>query len=160
MSSSLMRKACGVVGMLGGMAISSQVCGAIAEHAVDAGGSGPIQIKYGDHTINGALASGLDVDTYTFSAAAGDKIRITVSDLIPAPGLDAAIQLLDKNGTLLQSSFCAFGGGLCSTGFDRALLSTETYTINISDVNSDNAGEYLLNLDARSNSSEVKFKTL
>jgi hypothetical protein len=157
MSLVLMRKACAVVGMLSGLGICSQVWPAIVERAVDASGNGPIQLRYGDHTVNSALANGIDVDTYTFAGKAGDHVRINVSDLTAS--LDAAIELLDPDGNPVGSSFCASGGLKCSTGFDRALTKTGTYTINISDVNSDNAGGYLLNLDARSNFTEIQFKT-
>lgn len=126
------------------------------EHAVDVSGvsAGFTNLAYGDHTINASLGNALEVDSYTFSANAGDQIRLLLHT--QTAGIDATAVLRDSHGTVLGSGACAgtwydqwYVGRIqtCSAVFGQTIASTGTYTINFSDGGANNAGNYELHLE-------------
>ncbi len=134
--------ALGLSGML-----SNAVQASTVENAVDTAGlSGFIDLTYGDHTVNSGLSTNVEVDNYVFSGVAGDSIRLILSTT--TNGLDPEIVLRDSTGSVLQTVTCIGGFGRCSTVLDQTLTSAGTYYINVSDINSDEAGNYTLHLDS------------
>jgi hypothetical protein len=124
--------------------------GSPSENAVDPTGVlGAVPMTYGDHTVNAALANALEVDSYTFSAQAGDSVRLLIRGL--SPGLDPSLVLRDPAGSIVGTTFCdgSFGAfaGLCSLALDRSLPGTGLYTLNVSDVGQDEAGSYQMHLE-------------
>ncbi len=112
---------------------------------------GRIRLAYGDHTINSGLGTNVEVDNYQFSGVAGDSMRLVLSTT--SGGLDPLIALRDSTGTVLQTVSCngnagSFGAATrCSVALDQTLSSTGTYFINVSDLGSNEAGNYSLHLD-------------
>jgi len=121
--------------------------GSPLEHEVDPTGVlGAVPLTYGDHTVNAGLASALEVDSYTFNAQAGDSVRLLIRGL--TPGLDPSLVLRGPTGSIVGSTFCdASLGGLCSVALDRALSSSGTYTINVSDLAQNEAGNYQMHVE-------------
>jgi hypothetical protein len=115
------------------------------EHAVDAAdvSTGYVNLAYGDHTVNAALGNALEVDSYRFSANAGDQIKL----LFRSTGyMDPSVQLRDSTGTLVKSATCGGGYYGCSSSFDQTIATTGIYTLNISDSGGDEGGDYELHL--------------
>lgn len=122
------------------------------EHAVDAAGvsTGYVDLAYGDHTLNASLANGYEVDSYHFSAKAGDQIRLLLHT--QSVGVDASAVLWDPTGTVVNSVGCNghywWGGGLlCSASFDQTIATSGVYTLNFSDSGANNSGNYELDLE-------------
>ncbi len=132
--------------------LSNVVLASTVENAVDTSVLiGRISLAYGDHTINSGLGTNVEVDNYQFSGVAGESMRVIVSTT--TNGLDPKIVLRDPAGTVLQTASCNgndyWGTGIrCSTVIDQSLSSTGTYYINVSDVSSNEAGNYSLHLDS------------
>ncbi len=134
-----------ILGLSG--ALSNTVLASTIENAVDTAGlTGRISLAYGDHTINSGLGTNVEVDNYQFSGAVGDSLRLVLSTT--TNGLDPQIILRDSTGTVLQTVSCIGGYGRCSTVLDQTLSSTGTYYLNVSDIGSDEAGNYSLHLDS------------
>lgn len=134
------------------LAAASGAQAAAPEHAVDAAGvsSGYVNLAYGDHTVNAALANTYEVDSYTFSALAGDQIRLQL--LTQTAGIDAMAVLRDPEGKVVTSTSCAghywWGGAIpCSSAFNQTIATSGTYTLNFSDSGANNAGNYELDLE-------------
>jgi PEP-CTERM motif len=130
-----------------GLAAALPALASPIEHEVDPTGlPGAVPLAYGDHTVNAVLGNALEVDSYTFSAQAGDSVRLLIRDF--TPGLDPQLVLRGPTGSVLGSVFCdASLGGLCSTVLGSTLASSGTYTINVSDQALNEAGDYQLHLE-------------
>ncbi len=135
------------VSAIGGLLIAQAVIASTVENAIDTTGlSNPVGLFYGDHTVNSGFTDVIEVDSYRFQGVAGDPIRTVVSSL--SGGLDPQIELRDPSGALIDTVFCNGSfSSLCSINLDATLTSTGTYTVNVSDVNSDEAGNYSLHID-------------
>ena len=136
--------------IFGGVIMAQAALASTIEHAVDTTGlTGFIGLSYGDHTINSGLANVVEVDSYTFQGTTGDPLRIVISTL--SNGLDPQIVLRDPVGAPIQTTSCnGSSGGFatrCSTNLDQVLPSSGLYTLNVSDINSDETGSYSLHLD-------------
>lgn len=152
MESLRLRHALAAIGFISGLAASGELLASPIERTVDTTGLiGAVGLQYGDHTVNSALATALEVDSYTFAAAAGDQLRLNLHTL--TTGVDASLILRGPTGTVATSTACnghtGIGGAatLCSLGLDYTISSAGTYTVNVSDAGSDNAGTYQLHLD-------------
>jgi len=127
------------------MLLPGAASASIVESAIDTSGlTGFIDLAYGDHTINSGIAVGVDVDNYRFQGNAGDRIRLIVSG--SSLGLDPKIVLRDESGTVLQTVSCNGNPFACSTNLDQTLSSTGTYFLSLSDVGSNESGNYTLSL--------------
>jgi hypothetical protein len=133
---------------IGGLIIAEAVVASTVENAIDTTGlPNPVGVSYGDHTINSGFADVVEVDSYRFQGTAGGSVRTVVSSL--SGGLDPQIELRDPTGVVIDTVFCNGSfSSLCSINLDAALTSTGTYTLNVSDVNSDESGNYSLHIDA------------
>lgn len=134
----------------GALAAALPASASPVEHAVDVSGAvGFVALHYGDHTLNAGLASSLEVDGYTFAGAAGDQIRILLHTL--TGGLDPSLVLRGPTGTVLKSASCSgesFGTPVvCSTSLTQTLTASGTMTLNVSDINADEAGNYQLHIE-------------
>jgi len=133
----------GLLAVLPGMAAAS-----IIESAIDTSAlSGRISLAYGDHTINSSIATGVEVDNYSFQGAAGDQIRMIISS--STFGFDPRIVLRDASGSILQTASCngnPLRAAQCSTSLDQTLSSTGLYFLNLSDIGANEAGNYILSL--------------
>lgn len=134
--------------IFGGAIMAQTVFASTIETAVDTSGlSGFVALSYGDHTINSGFADVVEVDSYRFQGTAGDPVRTVVSSL--GGGLDPQIALRDPLGAVIQTVSCNGSfSSLCSINLDATLTSTGTYTLNVSDINSDEVGNYSLHIDA------------
>ena len=117
------------------------------EHVIDTAGQvGAIGIAYGDHTINAALSTAVEVDSFTFAGEASDQMRVLVRTF--SGGLDASLVLHGPGGAVIETAVCdGGGGGLCSVGIDQTLATAGTFTINVQDGGSNEAGAYQLHLE-------------
>lgn len=151
MDSIALRKVIVAIGMIGGIAVSNQVSASPIENAVDTAGLvGAVGLAYGEHTVNSGLSTALEVDSYTFAGVAGDKLRILLHTLTGGP--DPSLVLRGTTGTILNSASCNgnnfFGQGiLCSTSLDQTLAQTGVFTVNVSDLGANEAGNYQLHLE-------------
>lgn len=130
---------------------------ATPEHAVDAAGvsTGYVSLAYGDHTVNAALANTYEVDSYTFTALAGDQIRLQLHT--QTMGIDAVAVLRDPGGAIVNSTSCSgwhsgywwgtYDPNLCSAAFNQTIATTGTYTLNFSDSGAVHSGSYELDLE-------------
>ncbi len=120
----------------------------IIESAIDTSGlTGFVDLAYGDHTINSSVAVGVEVDNYRFQGNTGDRVRLIVSS--STLGFDPQIVLRDASGAVVQTASCngnPFGPAQCTTNLDQTLSSTGTYFLNLSDIGSNESGNYTLSL--------------
>ncbi len=114
-------------------------------------GSEPTMMKYGDHTVDCRIDTNSDGDTFNFAGTTGDVIRVVVS--ATADFMDPRLELRDPDGILLHNGTC---GGRCSIVVQPgtfteipsdSLTKTGTYSILLSDVNTDEGGAYTIQLE-------------
>ncbi len=83
---------------------------AAAVHAVlPSAASAQTAISFGQ-TLIGSIAASGDVDTYTFSAAANDRVLVTMA--VSSGSLDPDIELYDPTGVLVCSAEYWNGGSV------------------------------------------------
>lgn len=144
-------KKCSVAAVIAALTATPNAFASPVEITVDtAGQQGFVSLVYGAHTTNAALSSSADNDSYLFTGAAGDLVRVVAST--STAGVDAMIELRGPGGTLIASTSCNghanFGSAtLCAAVLDKQLVDNGTYTINISDAGANNVGSYALHLD-------------
>jgi len=130
------------------VAFPGMAAASIIESAIDVSGqTGFVDFAYGDHTINSSIATGVEVDNYSFQGNAGDQIRLIVSS--STFGFDPKIVLRDASGSIVQTASCngnSFGTAQCSTNLDQVLSSTGLYFLNLSDIGANESGNYNLSL--------------
>ena len=136
-------------GVVGAAMLPVVANASIIESPVDVTGiSGYVDLAYGDHTVNSGLDSSVDVDSYRFHGSAGDSVRLIVSGSTEA--FDPQLVLRDSTGTVLQTVWCDGSSGrwarTCSASLDQELASDGIYYLNLSDVGSNEAGNYTLSL--------------
>ena len=136
-----------VAGILGGVIVPHSAFASTNENEIDTTGlTGFIALTYGDHTVNSGIADVVEVDSYRFQGVAGDPVRIVIST--STGGLDPEMELRGPAGAVLQTASCNGGSfSTCSVNLDFTLTSTGTYTLNVSDINADETGNYSLHLD-------------
>lgn len=145
------RKLLWATGLLVGLGAVTPVLASPIEHGIDTTGQvGVVPLAYGEHTLNAALATSLEVDRFSFAGLAGDQMRLLFHTL--SGGLDPFVALRDPTGAVINSVSCNGNDGfgrpiLCSSGFDQTLASSGLYTINVSDIGADDAGSYQLHLE-------------
>jgi len=127
------------MGCVGAMAISSHALASPDEHLVP----GPGALPYGSYSQS-SLLSGIQIDSYTFFANAGDHARAVI---VSAGGLDATLTLLSPapGNPILNTASCTDFN--CSAVLDQLIPITGTYTLAVSDLTQRQAGAYSLHLD-------------
>ena len=91
-----------------------------------------------DTQLTGTIDLG-DLDTFTFTAQAGDRIHLNAAD-INQTNFNPDLRLHDPSGELVESATDLF----TATLRDIEITETGTWTIVLGDINSDNAGDYEL----------------
>ncbi len=128
------------------LAVSTSTMASPLEHGVDVQGTvGSVPLAYGDHTVNAALASVVETDSYTFAGVAGDVARIGLRTFNGS--VDGTIVLRGPGGTVVGTTGCNTSFSGCSAQLNQALPSTGTYTINILDAGQNEAGVYQMHLE-------------
>lgn len=142
---SKLRSTLGAGGFVCSLLYAGSVVASTIENAVDTTGmTGFIPIQYGDHTINSAIDTVVDVDSYRFTGAAGDQVRAVISSF--ATRMDPVLELRGPSGAVLKTTSCdGFFG--CSVNIDESLPSSGTYVLSVSDVGVDETGGYTLHMD-------------
>lgn len=116
------------------------------EHAVDTAGQlGAVALRYGDHTLNAALVTVLDVDRYTVQAAAGDSFEFRLRTATGA--LTPIVQLRGPTGVVLTTANCNGFGSPCSAVLDFQTSTAGQYTFNVIDSGGDAFGAYQVHLE-------------
>jgi hypothetical protein len=117
------------------------------ESAVDvAGVVGAVSLGYGQHTLGAALASAVETDRFTFTAAAGDSFMLRLRSF--TGGLDPLLTLRDPMGVVLATTFCdGFSGGVCSAALSHVAMGSGLYTLNVGDAGVNESGRYQMHLD-------------
>ena len=111
-------------------------------------GAGAIPINYGDNTSGCAVDTPTDRDLFILSnGAAGTSIRFNV--LGATPGLDPRIEVLDPTGAVVTDTSCSSTSSIsgCSFSADLDLSVTGEYVIAISDVGTNETGDYQMTLN-------------
>ena len=98
-------------------------------------------LEYGD-AITASISSLGEIDTYTFTGNAGDKVRIRMRG--SSQGVDGCYQLLSPAGAIL-TEVCDDGGIVQTTAFDLPV--SGTYSIEAKDHNDNDTGDYGLSLE-------------
>lgn len=128
------------------VAATSPALALVPEHEVNVAGSvGPVSVTYGDHTLNAALATALEVDSYTFMGQSGDSMRILARSL--SGSVDPVITLRGPTNAVLASVICESGIGCSSIVLDRTLTTAGLYTVNVADNGANEPGSYQLGLE-------------
>lgn len=99
------------------------------------------QLEYGNDVV-GELNTEGEVDIYTFTGTAGDRIYIRMRDA--ESKIDACLKLYDPTGTLV-GEHCRNGGIVKLK--DLVLPTSGTYEIHASDNNDNDTGSYGLSLE-------------
>ncbi len=102
-------------------------------------------ISYGQ-TINGTISLSSEIDSYTFTAQAGESILISLRDISGTSAFDPNIILRDSGGSQIASQHATDFVNLTAT-----IPSNGTYTIEISDNGSNSTGNYQFTLERLSN---------
>lgn len=114
--------------------------------AACAEGAEPLLIEYGQHTTGCGISPAVDLDSFRFQAVAGDEIRVCIRGL--TDNFDVNYQLRDASNVTIDAASCSAGTfdtcGLCR---QVPLEVSGQYTILISDAGTDNAGNYVLQLE-------------
>ncbi|MBN2099421.1 MAG: hypothetical protein JW753_07480 [Dehalococcoidia bacterium] len=96
--------------------------------------SDPVSINFGD-TIQGAINSAGETDTYLFSGSAGDVVLVRMAE--PAGSLYPEIRLYGPDSSLLQT---VYGSSLAE--ISQLLPTTGQYTVVAADHYGDRTGNY------------------
>jgi len=115
--------------------------------AICASAAGPsTPITFGE-TLTGSIVASGEVDTYTFSAAVGD--RVLVSMAVASGAMTPEIRLYNPAGQLICSAYSYAGS---AAGFEDCSLSVAgTYTLLANDYGLTDTGSYGLHLQRLNN---------
>jgi len=102
----------------------------------------PLQINYGDHTVNCEIDAPTELDQFTFVGSADDNIRITV--LSTTTNMDPTLEVRDPEGTVIATKSC--GNFRCSFTLDLSLTLSGTYLLALYDGGANETGGYQVNL--------------
>jgi len=81
-----------------------------------------------DQTVTGTISTPNQVDSYTFSAAAGGSVYAAAADTVAGSPLTVVLALRAPDGTVLKQSASATGTSILATNLAQA----GTYTLNVS----------------------------
>ncbi len=100
-----------------------------------------------EQVVSATTSSSAQVDSYTFTAAAGDTVRIVATKVSGSTYFGPAMALYDPSGTVIASA----GLGLSSTTIEKALTASGDYTVRVYDYNYDATGTYQVRWDKLNN---------
>ncbi len=104
----------------------------------------PVTIFFGQFTEGCTIAPTVDLDRFQFDGEAGQRIQILLH--AESANLDPNLELLDPTNATIDSSSCNLDE--CTTSlFDVVLTMTGTHTILVTDVDGDEPGDYVLQLE-------------
>ena len=105
----------------------------------------PILLHYGDYTTDSIISPTTDVDTFTFVATSGEKIRINID--ATTDYFDPRLEIRDPDSTVILDTYCDSNVyGTCSLSEDIDLTMSGTYSLAISDSGTNNEGNYNVDL--------------
>ncbi len=105
---------------------------------------GPASLGFGE-TVEGAILTPGEIDAYSFSASAGDKVLVRMSRL--SGNLVLQVRLYDPGGTKLCEAYNSLPAEIATC----TLPSSGTYSILASDLIGSNTGNYSLYLQRLNN---------
>ena len=108
--------------------------------------SPPISLSFGE-TVAGSIAVSGEVDSYTFSAVAGDRVLVTMA--VTSGGLDPEVRLYNPTGQSICSAHSSLGGAAAFE--DCTLPAAGNYTLLASDYGLSETGSYGLYLQRLNN---------
>jgi len=111
-------------------------------------GAEPVALQFGDHTSGALIDTSVDLDSYTFCGSAGDEVVIVVDGVTFC--IDPRVEVFGPAGFQTSSNCqpdCRFGPESCSFYHRFVLPETGCYSLIISDLGSDEAGSYVLQLE-------------
>jgi hypothetical protein len=103
-----------------------------ATQVITAGDEGGVMTSGTNYA--GTIATG-DLDTYTFTASAGDNIVVSLGEVVAGSALSPWIRLIGPTGTVLNSV-----SGAATAQISRTVPTTGTYTVLVSDGSGGYAG--------------------
>jgi len=142
-------KAFVAIGFFGFVALAEQAMASPDEHLVP----GPGPLPYGSHAES-SISNPIEVDTYSFSGVAGDRIRPVLSSVNGF--FDSHIVIRNSGGVIVDEASCVAGTVGCSTFLSLVLPTTCAYTISVSDADQQHTGNYSLYLDRYPPTSNVR----
>ena len=105
----------------------------------------PIALAYGDHTSGCAIIPAVDTDRFTFVGAAGDQVRVTVHGTTSF--FDPSLEIRNPVGVVIGGSSCTGTASGCSFQLDITLADSGSFQLTVSDIGTNNAGTYNLQLE-------------
>lgn len=105
----------------------------------------PLMIEYGQYTEGCAIAPAADLDRFQFEGSAGDQVRLTLYTL--TNGLDVDIEIRDDTNKTIATGSCSGGCCTCTAVIEVLLLTSGTFTIFVSETQSNETGGYRLQLE-------------
>jgi hypothetical protein len=106
-------------------------------------GSEPIQLTYGDHTVDCGFELQTDLDRFQFHGVSGDQIRINV--ISTGGHVDPAIEVRDPEFNLVGEMVCI--NHLCTYSLELTLAATGIYTIYAEELDLNEIGYYTLQIE-------------
>ncbi|MEL7449518.1 MAG: dockerin type I domain-containing protein [Pseudomonadota bacterium] len=131
--------AVGALMLVATAAVAQQV-----ENAVPCQEPAVTQLAYADHTAGCSISPGSDVDNLQFEGTVDERVRIVVHST-SSNAYDPRIELYDCGFTLHDEASCANNG--CTAVIDTVLTCTGTHSILVSDLDSNEPGNYQLQLE-------------
>ena len=129
--------------LLGSVAMTG-VCMAETESPIACiEGAEPTALAYGDHTTGCSISPAVDTDTFVFTGAISDHIRINV--MSTSSNMDPLLEVRDSGGNVIASQSC--NNYLCTFSLDMLLPASGAYLLTMSDVGTNEAGNYILQLE-------------
>ena len=109
----------------------------------------PITMNYGNHTTGCEINLATDLDRFNFEGSTNDIVRIIVRST-KSNGYDPVLELRDPNGDVIEETGCNGewdGRPACTATLNKSLLMAGTYSIAISDFDSNEIGSYTLQIE-------------
>lgn len=109
----------------------------------------PLEVEYGMHSIGCGIDPAADLDQFSFFGSQGDLVRIIV--LSSTAGFDPRVELRNTQGNVVEDTSCDGRSGvfveICSVAVERSLQETGTFFFAVSDLGSNEAGAYTVQLE-------------
>jgi hypothetical protein len=103
----------------------------------------PVGLAYGDHTVGCTINPPGDIDRFQFEGTVGDQIRINV--LAQSLSFAPLLEVYDPSFVKIAEESCLTN--YCSITLELTLPTSGPYTLFVSDVGNNNAGNYTLQLE-------------
>ena len=136
------------LGLFMGLAImASMALGAQPEVAVECneGVIGePVGLEFGAHTTSCAIQPATDLDRFEFTGTIGETIRLNLFSSTSST-MAPIMEIRDPLGSVIASDSCTTS--FCSFSLDLNLPLSGAYTVFVSDIGTNNTGNYTLQLE-------------